>query len=117
VNYLLNLLVAIDQLGNAVAGGNPDVTVSGRVGYQSAATEHWFWRTLERIIDLTFEPVDGRNHCLMTAYKDNDVDLSGGSMLMLGVLSIIAVTSCLVIAPFLRVFGYSKKLFLSCRTK
>jgi hypothetical protein len=30
-HYILNLLVAIDQLGNAVCGGDPDETISSRL--------------------------------------------------------------------------------------
>lgn len=30
-HYILNLLVAIDQLGNAICGGDPDETISSRL--------------------------------------------------------------------------------------
>lgn len=30
--YVWNLLIALDQLGNAIFGGNPDSTISGRIG-------------------------------------------------------------------------------------
>lgn len=30
--YLVNVLVAIDQLGNAILGGDPDETISSRCG-------------------------------------------------------------------------------------
>jgi hypothetical protein len=30
--YLWNVLVAFDQLFNALTGGNPDMTISGRMG-------------------------------------------------------------------------------------
>jgi len=30
--YAFNILIAIDQLGNAIADGNPDNTISARVG-------------------------------------------------------------------------------------
>jgi hypothetical protein len=65
--YWLNVLLAIDQLGNAIAGGNPDNTISGRVGF-FASDDHKskiksYWKALERIIDLTFEPLQGTRHC------------------------------------------------------
>ena len=65
--YWLNVLVAIDQLGNAIAGGNPDNTISGRVGF-FASDDHpskikSYWKALERIINFTFEPLQGPNHC------------------------------------------------------
>jgi len=34
-SYLLNIIISIDQLGNALLGGNRDITISGRVGYAS----------------------------------------------------------------------------------
>ena len=33
MSYSRNLFIAIDQLGNALGAGNPDVTVSARTGY------------------------------------------------------------------------------------
>lgn len=30
--YLLNVLIGVDQLANAIAGGDPDETISSRVG-------------------------------------------------------------------------------------
>jgi len=31
-NYILNLLLSLDQLGNAIMGGNYDETISGTLG-------------------------------------------------------------------------------------
>ena len=65
----LAILIAIDQLGNAIAGGNPDSTISARVGYFSDKTlrektlgRHAYWKGLERIIDFAFFPIDGEKH-------------------------------------------------------
>ncbi len=30
--WLLNILISIDQLGNTIAGGDPDETISSRLG-------------------------------------------------------------------------------------
>ena len=103
--YIMNLLSAVDQLGNTVAGGNPDVTVSGRVGYNSLITQKWYWKQLEKIIDFTFKPVDGKYHCNMTYLADDDLDLSTGSTLSLIALAIIACTTCLVLIPFIRILA------------
>jgi hypothetical protein len=32
ITYLFNLLIAVDQFFNALLGGNPDETISSRVG-------------------------------------------------------------------------------------
>ena len=52
-NYPAAVMVAIDQLGNAITGGNPDSTVSARVGYFSvnATKRQALWKSLEAIID------------------------------------------------------------------
>jgi hypothetical protein len=115
--YIENLLTAIDQLGNAIAGGDPDVTVSSRVGFHAYSQASIYWRTMERIIDFTFEPIDGKNHCFKSTLKDNDKDLNVTSLPMFFILAVIATLTCIVIAPIIRVFSYSKKLLLSCRTK
>jgi len=73
-NYPVAVMVAIDQLGNALTGGNPDSTVSARVGYFSvnATKRQAFWKSLEAIIDYAFEPVDGLRHCYQAWQADKD---------------------------------------------
>ena len=44
--YLFRVLVAVDQLGNTLAGGDPDETISSRVGKRvvsdrATAPERW----------------------------------------------------------------------------
>lgn len=66
MRYLYNLLVAIDQLGNAICAGNPDCTISARVGYSSIHVTGYkriFWKRLEQVIDFTFWPLQGKGHC------------------------------------------------------
>ena len=51
--YIWNILVAIDRLVNAILGGSPEMTISGRVGT-------WYENTLLRkVIDYLF----GNEHC------------------------------------------------------
>ena len=69
-----SVLVAIDQLGNAVAQGHPDTTISARVGYFSVNAKRgiYYWKALEQIINFAFYPVDGPNHCYNAWQSDND---------------------------------------------
>ena len=61
--YLLNLLIAIDQGGNAFFGGNPDETISSRVG-RAALRRNTFGMIAARVIDWLFENLTGeRDHC------------------------------------------------------
>ncbi|MFC4518622.1 hypothetical protein [Cupriavidus pinatubonensis] len=39
--YIWNLLIAIDQFGNAVAGGDPDETISSRAGKAMREGKRW----------------------------------------------------------------------------
>lgn len=103
--YLFNLLMAVDQLGNAIAGGNPDVSVSGHVGCMSYTTKHWYWRTMECIIDYTFAPVDSPLHCYTTYLNDNDIDYSIESVPRMLALSLIALPTCIILFPFVRILG------------
>jgi len=68
-SYLFNLLIAIDQLFNALLGGNPDQTLSGRMGrriQQGRATklEVWLCKILSKI-----DPYTDR-HCIESIDKD-----------------------------------------------
>jgi hypothetical protein len=103
--YFENLLTAVDQLGNAIAGGNPDVTVSGRVGYQSIVSGSRYWKIMEWIINFTFEPIDGNNHCNKTYMNDNDVDNYNSPVVALVALSFIAGITCIVLIPVIRVMA------------
>ena len=49
--YLWNLLIALDQLGNAALAGSPDETLSART-WRKARAGQWFWRALRVVIDL-----------------------------------------------------------------
>ena len=61
LDYIFSILVALDQLANAICGGNPDMTISARIG-QFAPTSR-YWRTLERLVDWAFYPWQGPGHC------------------------------------------------------
>ena len=56
--YVLNVLIAIDQLGNALVGGDPDETLSSQVGKWMRRGEHgdkgalyWRWRAFRDFIE------------------------------------------------------------------
>jgi hypothetical protein len=48
--YIVNILISIDQLLNAILGGDPDETISSRAA-KSPHLPHWYWlgRILEAI--------------------------------------------------------------------
>jgi hypothetical protein len=103
--YTSNLFVSIDQLGNALAGGNPDNTISARVGYynfhkhdQNTVPWQWFW--FMRIIDTTFYPVDGPNHCHEAYHNDPGeiFDNRVTNFFIAIAATVIIIPSCVVIA-------------------
>jgi hypothetical protein len=106
MSWILAVLVAIDQLGNAIAGGNPDATISARVGYwaQFAGQAHkWYWLILEKIIDFTFYPLDGPKHCYQNYLEEQDEAFQHGNDLAIAVLGLIIITVCIPLSIILRI--------------
>ncbi|MEM9522765.1 MAG: hypothetical protein AAF982_02020 [Pseudomonadota bacterium] len=46
--YIWNLLIAVDQLGNAILFGDPDETISSRCAKHANA---WGWKQLGRFLE------------------------------------------------------------------
>lgn len=107
MNYLVNFFVSIDQFGNVLAGGNPDNTISSRVGYY---TEKYYdsnqvpfkWRVLRNIINFTFYPVDGKNHCKEAYFNDAGEEFDKGTNdIAVALLAILIIISCIFISILL----------------
>lgn len=100
-NSFIILLLNIDRLGNAICGGYYKTTVSGRVGFFALTKSNPYWLLLQRIIDGTFRPIDGRYHCKQ-AYlfeKKKGLNHRRGNDVALGLLSILVVAVCLILIP------------------
>lgn len=67
--WLLNVLIGFDQLGNAIVNGNPDETISSRVG---KAAEKGGRRAIvvEAAINLLFSFRGERHHCANSIERD-----------------------------------------------
>lgn len=65
--YLLNVLVALDQLVSAILGGDPDETISSRLGKSQRGDYGRAQRMLlmpaAMMVDLVFLKLDGPDHC------------------------------------------------------
>ena len=59
--YLFNIMVGIDQLGNVLIGGNPDETISSRIGRAALAGKAWAV-PIEKLINALFWFAE-RDHC------------------------------------------------------
>ena len=58
--YVFRVLIALDQFGNALLGGRPDHTISGRVGYYALKNKQWALNA-ERVINTLF--FWDKDHC------------------------------------------------------
>jgi len=65
--YILNVLVAIDQLANAVAGGDPDETISSRCGKRVGRYRLCRW------LCWVLDAIDPR-HCHKSIERDEGGD-------------------------------------------
>ena len=108
--YTSYLFVSIDQLGNSIAGGNADNTISARVGYYNyhyppylGGKTPWYWKLFKNIIDKSFYPVDGNSHCHEAYHNDaGEVFDNRGTNIMIALAAcVIIIPSCVVIAGIL----------------
>ncbi len=93
--YFRPLFIGVDQLLNAIAGGNPDNTISSRIGYYAKYAEgsqQKVWQALEWITDKTFWPLEGPGHSYLAyradAGEDFDADKAGVGVIMTFLLSL-----------------------------
>ena len=105
-----NVLVAIDQFFNTIACGNPDATISARVGYFSDKRRktpfRWYWKSLELVLNFTFYPIEGPDHCKKSYYADKDEKFKKGSDFAKCILGLFVIVGCVAIAIVLRVAIY-----------
>lgn len=108
--YIYSFFVAIDQLGNALAGGNPDNTISSRVGYENYNEKTKrktpiYWKIFKIIIDFSFYPIDGKYHCKEAYFNDaGELFDEGVNKFMIPVLAVLIIFPCLIVIPILYLF-------------
>ena len=71
--YFINILISIDQFGNALTGGDPDETISSRCGklVRSGKRGFAFW------LCMILHKMD-RNHCMDAIEEDEGDDAVHG---------------------------------------
>jgi hypothetical protein len=70
MRYIWNLLISIDQLFNAIFGGDPDETISSRMGKRLSKHDCPFCNLICKLLNL----VD-RNHCVKSIEKDEGIKM------------------------------------------
>ena len=75
IKYLINILISIDQLGNTLTGGDPDETISSRIGKIKRSNKGTIpWRKpLTKIIDYGLDKIDP-NHSIDAIEEDEGKD-------------------------------------------
>ena len=71
MKYLMNILISVDQLGNAFLGGDPDETISSRLGklkVRHSGTIPWS-RPISRMVDYMLDWLDP-NHSIDAIEED-----------------------------------------------
>ena len=70
--YRYGFWIAQDQMVNAIHGGNPDVTVSSKVGYMAEQGSKTA-KAMAVVIDLLFKlAVNQDNHCQVSIERDEE---------------------------------------------
>ena len=60
MKWFYNILIGIDQLGNAIIGGDPDETISSRIGKikRKGGGKIPRWRIITRLADYALDKID-----------------------------------------------------------
>ncbi len=104
MSRLRNVLVSLDQLGNAIAGGNPDSTISARTGYNARHRETFFWRRLQSIVDWAFFVLDGKGHCWQAFQGDPQEMFFEAKWYDKVLIAVMSLPACLIVGIVTRVW-------------
>jgi hypothetical protein len=76
--YIINVLEAIDQVVNALMAGDPDETISSRIGKAARGDFGNAWQMIARpfeiLIDWIFAKLGQENHCRREIEADEGRD-------------------------------------------
>ncbi len=110
-SWFMEVLLALDQLGNSLAGGHHDSTVSARIGfhlYDVNGARGMYWSFLEFVVNLTFSPIDGPHQCRMAYCADRDETFRDGSWFLKFILALLVLATCLILILPILVLGIFK---------
>ncbi len=103
--YVGRVSQALSQLGNALANGNPDVSISARIGQKRGS--NWYWRFATNLVDFTFYPLEGKGHCDRAWNRETkEIYLTQGHWLSFVVLTALFTTFCILLIPVTWTIGY-----------
>ena len=106
IQKLIAAFLYVDRLLNKLSGGHPRATISARCGYFSLHGKP-YWVLMAAIINWTFRPIDGNNHCVKAYRWELGImpmkDFERGNDFARLLLAHIILVGCPVIAIILRV--------------
>mgnify|MGYP001359820842 FL=1 len=103
--YIKNQLVWFDQGVNSWGGGNPDCTISACAYIYRKGK---FWGLMEKVIDYTFKPIDGPQHCMQAYHSDSSEDYTNGGYLRKGFIGLCVLIFCVVAILPIKIIGAFK---------
>lgn len=62
-DWTWNLLISLDQLGNTILGGDPDETISSRLGKWTTGEYNWLRQQVANLVCWFLDFFDA-NHCV-----------------------------------------------------
>jgi hypothetical protein len=86
-SYLKAVFIGFDQAFGAIAGFGPHWTISAVTGKN--ANRSWYWKLTEFIINFTFYPVDGVDHCNNAWQTEYEEDYKHGAWFLLFTIAFV----------------------------
>lgn len=93
--YIWNIFVVLDQTVNTVAAGKPDCTVSA-CSYVYYKTDK-FWSLMRKVINFSFYPIDGHDHCKQAFERDNETYNKGG-LFRKSTIALVTIPFCVLLS-------------------
>ena len=112
--YIGRALNATSQWFNAVfVNGNPDVSISARIGYENYFYNNKIYKAFKWVVDTTFYPIDGKDHCKNAYLRDRKEDYTLGQGWVLGewIMCLLLVITCIPLSVLFWSYHVIKKLF------
>ena len=117
---LIVLIINIDRFGNALCAGHYRATVSARVGWFEVVKNNRYWSFLGKVIDETFRPIDGPNHCYKAYLWEKNRNKEAGRSVhnyrrgndaALALLGVVVIAACFVLMPVIYIVAAVKGLW------
>ena len=114
MSYIESVASGFSNFLNAVAGGNPDVSISARTGYLAEKISldyRWYWLLVRYFIDLIFLPIEGPGHCRRAYLNDQTERFKKGGQARLAVFCALIIIFSIPLIALTNVYAGFTRLF------